>query len=108
MKKLISIILALTMMLALTLPVLAVENAMDSFICPACGGTAYEDYKISSSNIYTTCSHTPTSSSISHLHVKYYRQYVAICEDCTNTIVLGSKEYYRYMCSLSGQYYTVN
>jgi len=102
MKKMLAIVLTLVILASLAVPALAVEAR--SRICPACGGTAYEDYKYTNTSVNTTCE----NSKISHYHIKYYKQYVAECEDCGNIVVLGSKVYYRYFCSKSGLYYEVN
>ena len=104
MKKTLAIVLTLALLVTLAAPVFAAEYSLQSRICPACGGTAYEDYQETHTSVNTTCE----ISQISHYHIKYYKQYVAECEDCGNVVVLGSKVLYKYFCSKSGLYYEVN
>ena len=101
MKKTLAIVLTLVILASLAVPALAVEAS--SWICPACGGTAYEHYMYTNSSVNTTCE----VSKISHYHTNYYRQDYTECEDCGN-IIMGSKVLYKYYCSKSGLYYTVN
>ena len=102
-KKPLAIVLTLALLVTVAAPVFAAEYSLQSRICPACGGTGYEQTEDRTTSVSTTCE----ISNISHYHIKHYETTLAECEDCGYELII-SRVYYKYFCSKSGLYYSVN
>lgn len=114
MKKLLSIILVLTLVAALVIvPALAAEDALHSFICPACGGTAYsrtatieEVYEMDSCEYFDDSIYFNEESGQWFVH-KHYVDITddrATCEDC-GYAWFASFSNRTYYCNISGKFF---
>ena len=95
MKKLLAVLLTLTLLVTLAVPILAAEDVANSWICPACGGGAYEV----DSETYTYrdeveyCEESPDP----HHHILIYTSIIAQCGEC-GTEFLASTILEHTMC----------
>lgn len=101
MKKTLAIVLTLALLVTVAAPVFAAEDAIQSFICPRCSGTAYEDY-CDTSYQYKAVS-SCILESLPHEHRIYGTRCYATCADCDYTFLVSSTTHNEY-CLSKGQY----
>lgn len=100
MKRILSLLLAVVLILSVAvLPALAAQDAeQSSFICPACGGTCYEDMDLEPLEVVVTT--TCVSSSVSHRHRNVYLAQFATCDTCGYQLLVYRGELYYSECLL--------
>lgn len=85
MRKIVVVLLVLTLLVLIGAPALAVETRT-SRICPACGGTGYERTFTEHWEEGQTCDNWP---SMIHYHTNTYRVTYSVCEDCGTKVYIS-------------------